>query len=96
MINRKQIIKYLEIEKEKLRSMGVLKIGLFGSFIKGKQKKKSDVDILVSFNYINFDRYAELAILLEKLLKRKVDLVLESDLRPELNYIKKEVEYARI
>ena len=34
--------------------------------------------------------------MLERLLKREVDLVIKQDLRKELNYIKKEAEYAKI
>ncbi len=51
----------------------------------------SDIDIIVSF-----DVYIELKFLLEKLFNKKVDLVIEKDLRPELDYVKKEVKYARL
>ena len=43
-----------------------------------------------------FDNYAALIILLEKVLKRKIDIITESSLRPELAYVKKEAEYARL
>ena len=30
------------------------------------------------------------------MFKRKIDLVIEDDLKPELKYVKKEAEYAKI
>lgn len=95
-MEKNEIIKRMEMKKENLKAIGVKKIGLFGSFAKGKQTKKSDIDILVRLDYVDFDRYAELLIFLENILRRKVDLVLESGLRKELNYVKKETKYARI
>ena len=77
------IIKKLEKEKNKLKERGVKKIGLFGSYAKGKQKDGSDIDILVTFDKIDFDNYMDLISFLEKVLKRKVDLVIEKKM-PEL------------
>lgn len=79
-------------EKYKVRE-----IGIFGSFVRGEQKKRSDVDILVEFTkkdipdlltLIELERY------LQKLLKKKVDLVRKGGIRPELKEsILKEVVY---
>lgn len=95
-INKKIILAKMTLEKDKIKSKGVRKLGLFGSFAKGKQHKKSDIDIIVTFDYPNFDKYAELLILLEKMFKRKIDLVIESNLRKELDYIKNEAEYVKL
>lgn len=95
-LNSKKILSEIEKNSKHIRKYGVKKIGLFGSFLKGKQKKNSDVDILVHFNKISFDNYIQLKFLLEALFGRKIDLVIEEDLRPELIYVKKEVKYARL
>jgi len=95
-LDSKKILKNIERKKEDIRKYGVKNIGLFGSFAKGKQHKKSDIDILVNFNDVDFDRYIGLKFMLEKLFGRKVDLVIESDLRPELKKVKKEAKYVRI
>lgn len=95
-LNPKKIIKELEENKKHIRKYGVKKIGLFGSFLKKKQRRESDIDIIVSFDNVNFDNYIELKFLLEKLFGREIDLVIGKDLRPELDYIKKEVKYARL
>ncbi len=95
-LNSEQIIKKIESNKEEIKKRGVKKIGLFGSFLKGKQKPKSDVDILIEFKEPTFDNYAEVLILLERILKKKIDLVTKSSLRPELKYVINETAYARI
>lgn len=64
----------------------VKEIGVFGSYVKGKAKKRSDVDILVEFEQEGetFDNYMELKFFLEKLFKRKVDLAIKNALREEI------------
>jgi len=95
-INSKKILKEIEKNKKNLRKKGVKKIGLFGSFVKNKQKKRSDIDFLVEFEKITFDNYIDVLIMLKELFKRKIDLIIESDLRPELNYVKKEAQYVKL
>jgi len=95
-ISKDRILKQIEKNKSQLKRRGVKRIGLFGSILKGKQTKKSDIDILIEFKNLSFDNYVEVIMLLEKILKRKIDLIIESNLRPEMNYIKKEAEYVRL
>ncbi len=74
----------------------VKEIGIFGSRIKGKAKKKSDIDILVEFEkgYKTFDNYMELKFYLEDIFGCKVDLVLRDALKESLKpYILSEVVY---
>jgi predicted nucleotidyltransferase len=95
-LNFKKIIKKIEEKSKDIRKYDVKKIGLFGSFVKRKQHRKSDIDIIVTFNEETFDNYMDLLFLLEKMFKRKIDLVIEKDLHPELRYVKKEAKYARL
>ena len=53
---------------------GVEKDVLYGSFAKGKQKKKSDIDILVDLRKTLGLEFVELADRLEEILGRKVTL----------------------
>ncbi|GEM_PF-566551 len=94
-LTKKDILRIIELHNEEIRFYGVKKIGLFGSYLKGKQKKGSDIDILVEFENPTFDNYMELKFFLEKLFGRKVDLVIEESLKPALNYVKKEAVYAK-
>ncbi|MEW6380673.1 MAG: nucleotidyltransferase family protein [bacterium] len=70
-------------------------IGIFGSYARGEQKKRSDVDILVEFDEVpDLFKFIELERYLEKLLKVKVDLVRKKAIWPELkDLILKEVVY---
>ncbi len=96
MLSKKDIIKKIEKNKDKLKEKSIKKIGVFGSYIKNKQNKKSDIDILVEFKKPTFDNYAEVIMLLEKVLRGKIDLITKKSLRPELKHVKNEVQYARL
>jgi predicted nucleotidyltransferase len=60
---------------------------IFGSFVRGKQRRKSDIDIA-----IEFERNSEKSLLdlvriereLRRIFKRKVDLVIFSSLDPRI------------
>lgn len=68
-----------------LKENKVTKAGIFGSFARGEQKKKSDVDILVEIDdSVSLFGVANLKGLLEKALRRKIDLVEYSLIRKEL------------
>ncbi|PIN89246.1 nucleotidyltransferase [Candidatus Pacearchaeota archaeon CG10_big_fil_rev_8_21_14_0_10_32_14] len=95
-LDSKKIIKEIEKNNQNIKKFSVKKIGLFGSYAKNKQHKKSDIDILVEFDKETFDNYTDLLILLEKIFKRKIDLIIEKDIHPQLKNIKKEVKYVRI
>ena len=75
----------------------VKKIGVFGSIVRNKQTKKSDIDILVEFEkgHKDFFNYMRLKYYLEELLDRKVDLVIKEAVKPQLRErILNEVVYA--
>jgi predicted nucleotidyltransferase len=84
-----------EHKAEVMQKYRVREIGIFGSFVRGEQKRRSDVDILVDykgvpdlFEFINLERY------LQRLLRKKVDLVRKPAIRKELKgKILKEVIY---
>ena len=64
---------------------GVETIGVFGSYTRGEQTKKSDIDILVVFlkdAQVGFFKFLELEEFLTKKLGVKVDLVTKNALKP--------------
>lgn len=68
-----------------LKEHKVTKAGIFGSYARGEEKKGSDVDILIEIHEsVSIYGLIELKILLEKRLKKKVDLVEYSLIRKEL------------
>ena len=89
----KEILK--ERKKELEEKFKVKEIGVFGSYVKGEEKKRSDVDILVEFKEpIGLFEFLELEEYLSKLIGLKVDLVSKKALKPTIGeYILKEVVY---
>ena len=89
-----------EIELIKKRILPVLKehkvkkAGIFGSYARGEQNKKSDVDILIEVsNDIGLIGFISLKMLIEKAIKKKIDLVEYDAIRKELkeNILKEEI-----
>lgn len=79
---KKKIIPILKRNK-------VVRAGIFGSFARGEEKKKSDIDILVDIrnDKMSLLDMVKLKMLLEKIINRRVDLIEYSMLHP---LIKKE------
>ena len=70
---------------EIMRKYNVKQIGIFGSYIHSKQKKKSDVDLLIEFSKTpSLFRFIELENYLTEILGVKVDLVMKSALKPAI------------
>ncbi len=95
-LTSEEILNRIKKQKNKLKKKGVKKIGLFGSYAKGKQKEGSDIDFLVEFDKISADNFFGLLFMLENMFKRKIDLIEINKLREELNSVKKEVEYVKV
>ena len=89
---KKILNKELPFLKEKYK---VKKIGIFGSYIRGENKKGSDLDILVEFySPISLFKEAELEDYLRNLLGIKIDLVPKNALKPYIGKnILREVRY---
>ena len=81
-----QIKRVLAYNKSTLKKQyHVKKIGIFGSYARGEEKKSSDLDLLVTFTpgASLFDLVG-LGNYLEEELEMKVDVVSEKGLRPEI------------
>ena len=91
-----QIKSALRRHKSEIRGKYKVKeIGVFGSYVRGEQKKGSDVDILVEFSKIpGLFKYMELEGYLSRIIGAKVDLVHKSALKPLIGkHILSEVVY---
>ncbi len=82
--NKEQIIKLLQSNNQKIKGYGVKRIGLFGSFVKNQQTKKSDIDFIVEFekDKKSYNSYINLVFFLEELFGRNVDLLTKKSLSP--------------
>lgn len=98
MKKMKEIKQVINEHKDQLKGQfKVKKIGVFGSYARGEQDKKSDIDILVDFegDGIGYFAFCDLEDYLKKILKiRKVDLVTRGALKPLIGrHILREVRY---
>jgi hypothetical protein len=90
------ILTLLARESARIKALGVRKLGLFGSFVRGEQAPASDVDLLVEFQegQKTFDNFMNLSFLVEDLFQRRVELVTREALSPYIGpHVLEEVEY---
>ena len=94
VLSKESIKQALVDNREILRKYGVKRIGLFGSYVRGTATAASDIDFLVELERLTFRDYMGLALFLEDLFKKDVDLVTATSIKPHLKpYIEKEIEY---
>lgn len=96
---KNEIFDIIRRSQSQIRVLGVKRLGLFGSFVRGEQRIDSDVDLLVEFEegQKTFDHFIQLSFLLEDLLGRRVELVTSDSLSPHIGpYILREVEYVSL
>ena len=99
MTRKEHFFSIIRAREKDLRSLGVKKIGIFGSVIRGEDTEKSDVDVLVQFETgkKSFRNFLEVVDLLEKELGQEIELVTVESLSPYIGpFILKEVQYAPI
>ena len=84
MKTTREIEKILKGHKEDIKkNYEVKEIGIFGSYVRGEQKKKSDIDLVVEFDLSAFgkdfeglfDVFMDLSSYLEDLFGKKVDIL---------------------
>ncbi len=67
------------------QTYGVRSLWLFGSYVRGEARKRSDLDVLVEYDQApSFFEFIELEERLSSLLGTKVDLVMKSALKPRI------------
>jgi predicted nucleotidyltransferase len=83
-MNKEQIIEFLRENKPFIeQQFGVVRIGLFGSYVRGDACEDSDIDIAVEMrdehifrNFFGLERY------LKDHLKKEIDLGIEGTIKP--------------
>jgi len=80
-----EIVTYLKNNKSFFYGkFGVTRIGLFGSFLRDKQTRSSDIDMVVEIEKSRKDMHSfvRLKRFLEKELARQIDMGFEHSLKP--------------
>lgn len=86
VLNREQAVERLAACEREVRALGVDRLALFGSVLRGQTHAQSDVDLLVQFapGAKSYNRFLALSELLEAHLGRPVELVTTEALSPFL------------
>ena len=86
MKSLKKIKEILAKHKDELKEKyGVIDLGIFGSYVRGEQRKASDIDILVEFEKpVSLLHIVSLENHLSTILGIKVDVVPKKNIREEL------------
>lgn len=92
-----QAMNFLSGQKPRLQELGVRAVGLFGSVVRGEEESDSDIDIVIDLSpNSELTLFSLLALEQEftERLGRKVDLVIQSDLKPHISEsVLREVQY---
>ncbi|MBN2303494.1 MAG: nucleotidyltransferase family protein [Anaerolineae bacterium] len=93
------ILKTLTAHADKLREMGVRRIGLFGSHVRGEAQLDSDIDLLVEMSQSRYSLFdvLRIGVYLEDVFGHTVDVIPYDAIRPTAKpTILQEVVYAEI
>lgn len=97
MKTKNYILTTIQNHKTEFNKLGICNIGLFGSYVRGEQSDKSDIDILIDFepDKENYDNYMAVYDIIEMLFKdERIEIVTKNGLSPYIGpKILKEVVY---
>lgn len=100
MITKQEIFQTIVDNKETIKSFGITEIGLFGSYARGEQTEKSDIDILVDYgkNQMDFFKFINFCEMIENLFGNvHVDVVTKNGLSEFIGpHIIKDIQYVEI
>jgi uncharacterized protein len=97
--SKERLLALIKDNRPKLQALGVKRLGLFGSFVRGEQRAESDVDMLVEFQpgQKTFDNFMRLGFMLEELFGRRVELITPESLSPYIRpHVMQEVQDALV
>jgi predicted nucleotidyltransferase len=95
-MTREQILDFLKQHKQEMNDrFGVIKIGLFGSYVRGTAREDSDIDIAVELEGDRlFRKFFALESFLKSNFQKEIDLGIASALKPIVRErIAKEIHY---
>src|SRR3989442_9573268 len=83
-LTRKQAVERLRASEREIRALGVERLALFGSVLRGEARPDSDVDVLIQFSpgAKTFDHFLALFDLLEERLGHQVEIITTESLSP--------------
>jgi predicted nucleotidyltransferase len=94
--NKKELIDLLVYNQAQIKSFGVKRLGVFGSFVRDEVNDNSDVDLFIDFSleYKSLKNFVSLYNYMKNILGREVEIVTPQSLNKFIGkYIIQEVEY---
>jgi predicted nucleotidyltransferase len=74
-LTKDEILDAIRKHRDILLKYKVRKIGLFGSFVKGEQEDRSDIDLVVDFEEPSINNFMGLSSFLEDLFGKRVEIL---------------------
>ena len=92
-LTKDEILDAIRKHRDILLKYKVRKIGLFGSFVKGEQEDRSDIDLIVDFEEPTIENFMGLSSFLENLFGKKVEIFTPVGVESiRINHIKEEIK----
>jgi len=92
-LTKDEILDAIRRRRDILLKYKVREIGLFGSFVRGEQVNRSDIDLVVDFEEPSIENYMGLSSFLENLFGRKVEILTPAGVDSiRINHVKEEIK----
>ena len=92
-LTKHEILDTIRKHRDILLKYKVREIGLFGSFVRGEQEDRSDIDLVVDFEEPSIENFMGLSSFLENLFGKKVEILTPVGVESiRINHIKEEIK----
>jgi predicted nucleotidyltransferase len=93
VLTKDEIFDTLRKHRDILLKYKVKEIGLFGSFVRGEQGEKSDIDLFADFEDPSMENFMGLSFFLEDLFGRKVEILTPAGVESiRIDHVKEEIK----
>mgnify|MGYP001597806658 CR=1 FL=1 len=75
VLTKDEVLDAIRKHRDILLKYKVREIGLFGSFVRGEQEDRSDIDLIVDFEEPSIENFMGLSSFLENLFGKKVEIL---------------------
>jgi len=92
-LTKDEVLDAIRKHRDILLKYKVREIGLFGSFVRGEQEDRSDIDLIVDFEEPSIENFMGLSSFLENLFGKKVEILTPAGVDSiRINHVKEEIK----
>jgi len=96
-LTKDEILDTIRKHRDILSKYKVREIGLFGSFVRGEQEDRSDIDLIVDFEEPSIENFMGLCSFLENLFGKKVEILTPAGVDSiRINHVKEEIKRSTV